>query len=315
MKRVSNSSQSPVWWGLKLKQDFFSLVSLFWFQPVASMMRIETAWSGAVGMVAVMHSSQSPVWWGLKPMYARLANKNDIEFQPVASMMRIETVCNNFSPFKLNKFQPVASMMRIETLKHLQLWSRGYILFQPVASMMRIETSYFKQAIKNMEHSSQSPVWWGLKHWKPLCRRWWVLRFQPVASMMRIETLTQDELKVICEGEFQPVASMMRIETTPLPPPLRFLSQRFQPVASMMRIETFAVQNATNISDYIIPASRQYDEDWNRSNIKGSSAFNGINSSQSPVWWGLKPIICVFKSVCFLYSSQSPVWWGLKLPD
>ncbi len=78
----------------------------------------------------------------------------------------------------------------------------------------------------------------------------------------------------------------MRIET-----PLKYYPSSiftlFQPVASMMRIET-ASQSGLTLNIIQIPASRQYDEDWNKERFNVNKLLMAY-SSQSPVWWGLKP--------------------------
>ncbi len=112
-----NSSQSPVWWGLKQGRNLIS-GTFPSFQPVASMMRIETLKRGRKVVFCFNNSSQSPVWWGLKLLRQDLTK------------VRIQYV-----------FQPVASMMRIETDEGEGRYIYNWVIFQPVASMMRIETA------------------------------------------------------------------------------------------------------------------------------------------------------------------------------
>ncbi len=95
----------------------------------------------------------------------------------------------------------------------------------------------------------------------------------------------------------------MRIETLPQTNSVVFIYLQFQPVASMMRIEThWCLALALRLQS--IPASRQYDEDWNT--FSPSCLFQIIiNSSQSPVWWGLKLFYLLFINPFYLFIPAS----------
>ena len=86
------SSQSPVWWGLKRPCKLPCRISTYIFQPVASMMRIETS-SGEIFSILIYFipaSRQYDEDWNINCLWPR--GKALPAFQPVASMMRIETL-------------------------------------------------------------------------------------------------------------------------------------------------------------------------------------------------------------------------------
>ncbi len=143
------STVARSWWYLSAIRQYdedwniiivkFVIVLISYFQPFASMMRIETYslkkrlissqhlsairqydedWNNLKDLYEkVCHSfSHSPVWWGLKlgVWFGWLVIR---PFQPFASMMRIETLFLPNDTRVVTCFQPFASMMRIETPK------------------------------------------------------------------------------------------------------------------------------------------------------------------------------------------------------
>ncbi len=161
-----NSSQSPVWWGLKPLLLVFS--SLFF--------------------VMIPASRQYDEDWNC--FLVRTFGHCFLLFQPVASMMRIETPTSICS---------VPIYVIPASRQYDEDWNKCLMII--VMIIIYSSQSPVWWGLKQRDHnvvwlhlitdSSQSPVWWGLKPagcWVPISS---FHLFQPVASMMRIETRDQ----------------------------------------------------------------------------------------------------------------------------